>query len=352
MPNEISQSSHAASALSVGPGREGDGPIPPSTSPPPGRWGVILAGGDGTRLQPLTRLISGDDRPKQFCPIVSRDTLLEQTRRRARRTIPDHHLLFYLSRHHEPFYRQEARLRPSQRVVQPSNKGTAPPILHSLLSIARLDRNALVAILPCDHHYADDNAFITALESAFEVAERRRDAIVLLGAHPQGPEVEYGWIELAAGDDLAKPLLVKRFLEKPSPQVACQLMNHGALWNTFVMVGHVGAFLEMIGAALPELMEMFPAGTLWTGSELHIPEFLYQRLNTTDFSRCVLSAAARNSRLIALPLRHAGWSDLGHPDRVLAVLEARGLTPWWKEKWEASRRQPKALAALAGASTV
>lgn len=351
MPNEQRQSSHSVSAPSVGPGREGGGPIPPPSSPPPGRWGVILAGGDGTRLQALTRLISGDDRPKQFCPLVTRDTLLEQTRRRARRTIPDHHLLFYLSRHHEPFYRQEASLQPSQRVVQPSNKGTTPPILHSLLSIARLDREALVAILPCDHHYADDNAFTAALESAFEVAERRRDAIVLLGAHPQGPEVEYGWIELAAGNDLAQPLGVKRFLEKPSSQVARQLMNQGALWNTFVMVGHVSTFLEMIAAALPELMEMFPAGSLWTGSELHIPEFIYQRLNATDFSRCVLSRAAQNSRLIVLLLRHAGWSDLGHPDRVLAVLEARGLTPWWREKWEASCRQPKTMATLAGSAT-
>ena len=32
------------------------------------RWAVILAGGDGTRLQSMTRTITGDDRPKQFVP--------------------------------------------------------------------------------------------------------------------------------------------------------------------------------------------------------------------------------------------------------------------------------------------
>jgi hypothetical protein len=32
------------------------------------RWGVILAGGDGKRLLPLTRKLASDDRPKQFVP--------------------------------------------------------------------------------------------------------------------------------------------------------------------------------------------------------------------------------------------------------------------------------------------
>ena len=42
------------------------------------RWTVNLAGGDGVRLRPLTRAIAGDDRPKQFCPVVG-----EKTRREA-----------------------------------------------------------------------------------------------------------------------------------------------------------------------------------------------------------------------------------------------------------------------------
>lgn len=49
----------------------------------PARWGVILAGGDGTRLTSLTRQITGDDRPKQFCPSLGADTLLSETRRRV-----------------------------------------------------------------------------------------------------------------------------------------------------------------------------------------------------------------------------------------------------------------------------
>ena len=162
------------------------------------RWGVILAGGDGVRLRPLTQLICGDDRPKQFCPLFGGRTLLEQTLQRSERAIPQEQILVSLNGQHAKWYAQEARPCPSQRVVQPANKGTAPAILHSLLSLAQMDAQALVAILPCDHHYSDEEALASALEYAFETAAGRTDSVVLLGAKPDYPEVEYGWIELGS----------------------------------------------------------------------------------------------------------------------------------------------------------
>src|SRR5687768_6334147 len=47
------------------------------------RLAVILAGGDGSRLQSLTKMITGDERPKQFCPIRENRTLLDETRDRV-----------------------------------------------------------------------------------------------------------------------------------------------------------------------------------------------------------------------------------------------------------------------------
>src|SRR5437879_2280117 len=107
-------------------------------------------------------------------------------------------LMVSLTSDHCKWYSREAGLRPSQRVVQPANKGTAPAILHSLLSLARLDAQALVAILPCDHHYSNEQSFASALECAFETAAERSDSVVLLAAQPDYPEVEYGWIELGS----------------------------------------------------------------------------------------------------------------------------------------------------------
>ena len=307
------------------------------------RWGIILAGGDGTRLQRLTRLICGDDRPKQFCPLVGNDTLLEQTRKRAERSIPWEKILFLLTKSHRAFYLQEPGMRPSQRIVQPANKGTAPPILYSLLSIEQNDQEAIVAILPCDHHYTDERTFTAALESAFDIAVRRSGSVVLLGATPLGPEVEYGWIELGPSAGGAS-FHVQRFCEKPSFHVARELIERGSLWNTFVMVGHVRSFLEMVNAALKGLVEAFRKNQVWAGAEVHIADSLYEGIHSADFSREVLSVQTR--RLVALQLGRAGWSDLGHPERVMAVLQAAGLEPGWMKEWQAPRRRPAVAAPL------
>ena len=76
------------------------------------RWGVILAGGDGTRLQPLTRLACGDNRPKQFCPLLGGKTLLAQTRKRVAKTIDPDRVLFVLTKKHERFYKESLECVP------------------------------------------------------------------------------------------------------------------------------------------------------------------------------------------------------------------------------------------------
>lgn len=316
------------------------------------RWGIVLAGGDGVRLKPLTRLISGDDRPKQFCRLYGTMTLLEQTRLRAQRSIRTEQILFSLNREHEDFYLRELLDCPSQRVVQPRNRGTAPAILSSLLSIARKDQNATVAVFPSDHHYSDENAIAEAVESAFELSRREPDSVILLGAKPYGAEVEYGWIQVGS-PITGRPdsFLVRAFHEKPVPLVARYLFDQGSLWNTFVMVGKVFAFLEMICSAMPGLLKTFqnfPALQA-PGAELRISDALYKTIPCIDFSREIL--AAETHRLIVQRLGPVTWNDLGDCDRALAALSCEVAEPAWPRNWRAAKPPaaatgPAALAAL------
>ena len=106
-------------------------------------WGVILAGGDGVRLRSLTRRITGDERPKQFCPILGHETLLNQTRRRTALTVSPDRTLVVVTRAHERFYTPVlAGPLSSSLVVQPENRGTAPAILYALHRLAPMTGTA------------------------------------------------------------------------------------------------------------------------------------------------------------------------------------------------------------------
>jgi mannose-1-phosphate guanylyltransferase len=323
------------------------------------RWGIILAGGDGVRLRPLTRLICGDDRPKQYCPLYGGMTLLEQARRRAQRSIRAEQMLFSLNRAHEDFYLRELVDCPSQRVVQPRNRGTVPAILSSLLLIARRDQNATVAVFPSDHYYSDENVIAEAVENAFALSRWEPDSVILVGAYPHSAEVEYGWIELGESTQ-GRPgaFRVRGFYEKPSPALARLLLEQGSparrsppasLWNTFVMVGKALAFLEIIGSSLPGVLAMFqPFSALPApNEELRIHDSVYANIPSFDFSRHVL--ATETPRLMAQQLGPVTWSDLGDCDRTVAALWRCGPEPKWATRWRAAQSPPTVVRASAAA---
>jgi mannose-1-phosphate guanylyltransferase len=240
--------------------------------------------------------------------------------------------------------------RPSQRIVQPLNKGTAPAIICALERIAQADPDAIVAILPSDHYYSSESAFTAALESAMDIAEQEAESVVMLGAQPNRAEVEYGWIEIGEPVRGQSGLFrVKGFQEKPPLDRARALLRSGSLWNTFVMVGRLSSFLEMAWATVPRLMEtlesmeMVAAGP---GSEVRIPESVYSQIPSTDFSRQVLAPAHAN--LLAFRLENSDWNDLGDPYRVLSTLvEKEGNLPSWARLWPATRRDPGSFRASA-----
>jgi mannose-1-phosphate guanylyltransferase len=293
------------------------------------RWAVILAGGDGTRLRSMTRAIAGDDRPKQFCSIIGRGTLLDQTRLRVALSIRSDRTVLALTEQHECFYQPLADTISNELLLaQPENKGTAPAILYALLRIAAKSPQAIVALFPSDHYFSDDEAFMSHVELALDAVWARPETATLLGITATGPEVEYGWIEpqpSILGSAPRSITRVRRFWEKPTPTVARELMERRCLWNSFVMVGRVDTLLKMTQQALPELYNSFAAivPAFGTTAERIALRKVYSKIPETNFSHEVLAKQPDN--LSVMRVDEVGWSDLGDPTRVLSTLARMGV---------------------------
>jgi mannose-1-phosphate guanylyltransferase len=292
-------------------------------------WAVLLAGGDGTRLQSMTRAITGDNRPKQFVPVIGRNTLLDQTRQRVAVSIPANRTFVVVTQKHRRFYEPLANeLSPNLLLEQPVNKGTAPAILYALLRVAKRSPKGIVALFPSDHFFADDEEFMSHIEVAIDAVKVQPQTVMLLGITPTAPETEYGWIEpqpsiLASAEKSITR--VRKFWEKPDLSLATSLMERGCLWNSFVMVGRVDALLKMTQAALPEMFAEFAAirPAFETTAEDEALAELYAQMKETNFSHEVL--AVRPEDLMVMRVADVGWSDLGEPNRVLSTLAQIGM---------------------------
>ncbi|HUA83296.1 MAG TPA: sugar phosphate nucleotidyltransferase [Bryobacteraceae bacterium] len=302
-------------------------------------WAVILAGGEGSRLQSLTRFISGDGRPKQFCPIFGERTLLGETRARLSRLIPAERTLFVMQDAHRVFYKDEfSDVDPRLVLSQPGNKGTAAAIALAALRILALDKDATIAFFPADHYYDDDARFLAGLERAAAIAARNQRFLTLVGVEASSPEVEYGWIEPAA--EWGEFARVRRFWEKPSLARAQDLLARGCLWNTFVMIGKARAFAQLFRDAAPRLAESVECVLREGGFESPCARHIFSGIAPADFSHHFLALAC--DRLLVFPLRGIHWSDLGKPERVIETLAEAGLQPRWAEAFSALSRKATA----------
>lgn len=292
----------------------------------PDAWAILLAGGDGTRLQSLTRKITGDLRPKQFCRLFGDRSLLGHTRKRLRPIFSDDRTVFVVTRDHEAFYMEElADAKASRVLTQPANRGTGVAIIAALLRILQYDADAVVAVFPTDHYFADEAAFAATVRSSLVAAGKYTESIILIGAEPQWPEVGYGWIEPAGlfASSSHPPLLrVSGFREKPPLATARELMKRGGLWNTFVTVGHASAFLELLRSTIPDAMVKIADALARDDLDA-----AYLDLDPIDFSMAVLSREPH--RLLVIPDAASGWTDLGDPDRVIETLTQNQIEPDW-----------------------
>ena len=284
-------------------------------------WALILAAGEGSRLRGLTTTPGGLSVPKQFCSLQGGASLLEETLWRAESVTQRRYMVTVLAAQHRRWW--EALLwsaEPENVIVQPENKGTAPGLLLPLLHIVRRDPIATVVVLPSDHFVHKEGVLARGLQQAARLARIDRQHVYLLGLVPDEIDPELGYI-LPEDRAAMAAAPVRQFIEKPSVDVACNLVRDGALWNVFILAASARALLGLYTVRYPSLVADMCRAAEQDGSDTRdasAASALYPQLPTLDFSRDVLQG--QESRLRVLTVPACGWSDLGTPRRVADTL--------------------------------
>jgi len=290
-------------------------------------WALILAGGDGTRLRDLTRLIAGEPIPKQYCRITGTRSMLEATLDRVRPLVPPERTVVIVNRDHLKLALPQLVGIPTSNVlVQPRNLDTGPGILWSLLEIRRRAPHARVAMFPSDHYVAHDAPFRDSVRRALGVVARRPDKLALLGIEPDDPSPEYGYVLPARPLDTSdrNAFHVASFREKPSALHAEQIVRSGGLWNSFVMAFQVSRVLDLIAQQLPEWHADLSAACAdtWT------LDAYYAAGRKWNFSHDFLATVA--PQLVVVRTEHTGWSDWGTPSSIERTFAALNRLPPWR----------------------
>ncbi|MEW6324559.1 MAG: sugar phosphate nucleotidyltransferase [Nitrospirota bacterium] len=300
------------------------------------RCGIVLAAGDGTRLQPFIQRWRGDALPKQYVNFLGPYSMLEHTFRRAELLIPPERLFTVVGRAHLSFRdaaRQLARRPPGTVIVQPQNKETGPGLLLPLAHIAARHPESVAVVLPSDHFIAEERLFMGYVDLACRAVERDPRRLVLLGVEPHAPEPDYGYIIPGRrATDGACIKRVARFVEKPPPAQAQELIRQGALWNTFVMVVQPQSLMELVRWTAPALFAAFHRirGAIGAPHEQALVEEAYQTLPPVNFSEEVLGRTASNDplQISVIPARAVSWNDWGSEQRLRADLHRHGHSAW------------------------
>ena len=295
-------------------------------------WALVLAGGEGSRLRALTTQSSGTAIPKQYCSLTGRYSLLEEAIERARQVVPYDQVCTIVAHEHREWWSEQlATSLPQNVIVQPRNKGTGIGVLYSLLHIAHRDPAARVLLLPADHYVRDEPLLRQSLKISMQRVEDSPGAPLLLGMQPDHVDPELGYILPGDRDDHGNHT-VARFLEKPTPTVAAQIIDAGGLWNTFIIAASVQTLINMFMqryAPLVMEMQVIVSRRLLAGSGTALwPALfgLYERLPQVDFSRDLLQGCEHWLRVMDVPA--CGWNDLGTPARVAATLQGLDDAPY------------------------
>lgn len=274
---------------------------------------VILAGGSGTRLWPLSRRSA----PKQFVPLMGEESLLEATIRRLEPLVAADRVLVVASRETATGEGYRA-LQPYETLVEPVPRNTAAAIGIAALRFRLEGLDPVLVVLPSDHLVRDVPAFQAALLRAVEAAATGK--LVTFGVHPTRPETGYGYIEAAPGP---APRAVVSFHEKPDRATALRFVASADFyWNSGMFAWRASAILREIGSALPALAAVLAAIEADARAR-SLPEALERHFGEAPAISIDHGVLEKSRDLVMVP-GDFGWSDVGTWDAVYDAGEKDG----------------------------
>ena len=290
------------------------------------RWALVLAGGDGRRLQALTQVISGMPIPKQYCRIVGERSLLESTLVRTGHLVPGDRTLVIVNRDHLELASDQLRGLPARSVlVQPRNCDTGPGLLFSLLHLARHSPDATIAVFPSDHYVGDDQGFVGHVQRAMRIVAEIPRKIVLLGIPPDHCEPGYGYVEPSEPlPNAGGAFHVAGFQEKPSVGRARAIVARGGLWNSFVMVFRLRRMLDLIRDVVPAHFAAIHPLPIDPAAAAR----RYRTLSPWNFSTEFLARIPEH--LVVLRVDNVQWSDWGTPQAIERTFRLLKKQPPWR----------------------
>tara|TARA_Y100001978_G_scaffold106076_1_gene94766 strand:- start:179 stop:1615 length:1437 start_codon:yes stop_codon:yes gene_type:complete len=273
---------------------------------------VILCGGTGSRLWPLSRSTF----PKQYLEIGSHDniTFLQNTINRFKNNENFEDPLFICNEEHRFIVAEQIRainISASSILLEPVGRNTAPAITVASLKAIEIFDDPMLLILPSDHLIKDEKNFLKVVDEAFNYANNGK--IVTFGITPDKPETGYGYIESKNDLDFNKlnGELIVSFIEKPNLEKASQLITKKNFsWNSGIFLFKADILIKEIKIKQPKILSLCKESLEGNNFDLD-----FQRLNKKKFSKCknisIDKAIMENTNLgVVLPLK-AGWSDIG-----------------------------------------
>jgi mannose-1-phosphate guanylyltransferase len=292
-------------------------------------WGIILAAGEGKRLQEFIRQRYGVERPKQYATIIGTRSLLRHTLDRVEKIIPPKQLQIVVARQHQNYFPEVLTEREKKSVlVTPENRESAASVYLAVSHIYFRDPDAVIAIFPADHFIGEEKRFLHYVERAISFINQYPEFAVLLGVKPTDANPEYGWIEpnknflQHEGNRFHK---VARFREKPTQAEAQQLFDKGCLWNSLVLAAKCERLIQMYRQHLKCIYDAFKNGksVYGTDEEDQFIKDAFESIPSKSFSKCLLEEIPDS--LFTLRVEGVLWSDWGNKEQIMKDLDNLGL---------------------------